>query len=103
VVKLAGEALFSLAFCHASFIHVLTVEEDPVQYALLSCVWSWISFLGDGCIGRNLWGDMSILFLFLFLFFETGFLYIALAVLELTLKTRLASNTEIRLPLPPQC
>jgi hypothetical protein len=36
-------------------------------------------------------------------FFETGFLCIALAVLELTLKTRLASNSEIRLPLPPKC
>jgi hypothetical protein len=42
-------------------------------------------------------------FLFLFLFFETGFLCIALAELELTLQTRLASNSEIRLPLPPQC
>jgi hypothetical protein len=37
------------------------------------------------------------------LFFETGLLCIALAVLELTLKTRLASNSEIRLPLPPGC
>jgi hypothetical protein len=35
--------------------------------------------------------------------FETGFLCIALAVLELTLYTRLASNPEIRLPLPPEC
>jgi hypothetical protein len=41
--------------------------------------------------------------LFLFLFFETGFLCIALAVLELTLYTRLASNSGIRLPLPPEC
>jgi hypothetical protein len=37
--------------------------------------------------------------LFLFYFFEMGFLCIALAVLELTMKTRLASNSEIRLPL----
>jgi hypothetical protein len=37
------------------------------------------------------------------LFFETGFLCIALAVLELTLETRLASNSEIRRPLPPKC
>ena len=36
---------------------------------------------------------------FLF-FFETGFLCVALIVLELT---RLASNSEIRLPLPPKC
>ena len=34
-----------------------------------------------------------------FFFFETGFLWVALAVLELTLWTRLASNSEIRLPL----
>jgi hypothetical protein len=37
------------------------------------------------------------------LFFETGFLYVALAVLELTLYTRLASNSEIHLLLPPEC
>ena len=42
-------------------------------------------------------------FVFVFFFFETGFLCIALAVLELTLLTRLASNSEIRLPLPPKC
>jgi hypothetical protein len=42
-------------------------------------------------------------FFFFFWFFETGFLCVALAVLELTLKTRLASKSEIRLPLPPKC
>jgi hypothetical protein len=36
-----------------------------------------------------------------FWFFETGFLRVALAVLEL--EPRLASNLEIRLPLPPKC
>ena len=41
--------------------------------------------------------------LFLWFFFETGFLCVALAVLELTLWTRLASNSEIHLPLPPEC
>ena len=35
--------------------------------------------------------------------FETGFLCIALAILELTLKTKLASNSEIHLPMPPKC
>jgi hypothetical protein len=40
---------------------------------------------------------------FLFLFFETGFLCVALAVLELTLWSRLASNSEICLPLLPEC
>ena len=34
---------------------------------------------------------------------QTGFLCIAMAVPELTLETRLASNSEIRLPLPPKC
>jgi hypothetical protein len=34
----------------------------------------------------------------LFLFFETGFLCVTLAVLELTLWTRLAWNSEIHLP-----
>jgi hypothetical protein len=37
------------------------------------------------------------------LFFETGFLCGALAVLELTLQTRLSSNSEIYMPLPPKC
>ena len=35
--------------------------------------------------------------------FETGFLCIALAVLELNLLTRLSSNSGIHLPLPPKC
>jgi hypothetical protein len=35
--------------------------------------------------------------------YETGFLCIALAVLELALQTRLALNSEICLPLPPKC
>ena len=35
--------------------------------------------------------------------FETGFLCIALAVLELALEARLASNSELHLPLPPKC
>jgi hypothetical protein len=46
----------------------------------------------------------TIKFVFVFCFvFETGFLSIALAVLELTLLTRLASNSEICLSLPPKC
>jgi hypothetical protein len=43
---------------------------------------------------------------FCFVFFfviEIGFLCVALAILELTLKTRLAWNSEIHLPLPPKC
>jgi hypothetical protein len=42
-------------------------------------------------------------FVFIFSFFETGFLCVALAVLELTLETRLDSNSEIGPPLPPKC
>jgi len=42
------------------------------------------------------------MFLFLsLLFFETGSLCVALAVLELTMETRLALNSETLLPLPP--
>jgi hypothetical protein len=44
----------------------------------------------------------SILFIFYFCCFETGFLCVALSVLELTLYNRLASNSEICLPLPPK-
>ena len=36
-------------------------------------------------------------------FFETRFLCVALAILELTLQTRLASKSEIQLTLPPEC
>jgi hypothetical protein len=46
----------------------------------------------------------KVFFVFCFFWFlETGFLCVALAVLELTLETRLASNSEIHLPLPPKC
>jgi hypothetical protein len=48
------------------------------------------------------WGVLGFGFWFL-VFFETGFLCVALAVLELTLWTRLALNSEIRLSLPPKC
>ena len=44
------------------------------------------------------WVFFCFVFLFFCCFFETGFLYIALAVLELTLRTRLALNSEICLP-----
>ena len=48
----------------------------------------------------------SVFFFFFFFFylpFQTGFLCISLAVLELTLQTRLSSNSEVCLPLPPEC
>jgi hypothetical protein len=47
----------------------------------------------------------SLLFVCLFvcLFFEAGILCVSLAVLEITLQTRLALNSEIHLPLPPKC
>ena len=41
---------------------------------------------------------------FFFFFFETGFLCVALAVLELSLQTRLALNSQTSPPLlPPKC
>lgn len=42
-------------------------------------------------------------FYWLFLVFKTGFLYVALAVLEVTLQTKLALNLQICLSLPPKC
>jgi hypothetical protein len=36
-------------------------------------------------------------------FFETGFLCVALAILEFCLETRLASNSETYLPLSSEC
>jgi hypothetical protein len=51
--------------------------------------------------------NLRIFFLFvcflLLLFFKTGFLCVALVVLELVLLTRLASYSKIHLPLPPEC
>ena len=40
---------------------------------------------------------------FVFVSPEMGFLYVALAVMELTLDTKLSSSSEICLPLPPEC
>ena len=36
-------------------------------------------------------------------FSKTGFLCVALAVLEFTVETKLSLNSEIRLPLAPKC
>ena len=44
---------------------------------------------------------VCLIVLFLFFLFETGFLCVALA--ELSLFTRLSSNSEICLALPPEC
>jgi hypothetical protein len=41
--------------------------------------------------------------IFVVVFFKTGFLCVALADLELTLYTSLASNSEIHLYLLPEC
>jgi hypothetical protein len=60
----------------------------PIVYSLVGCLFCFVLF----CF---------VLFCFV-LFFETQFLCIALAILELTLQTGLASNSEIRLPLPPK-
>ena len=48
--------------------------------------------------------DSFLVFVCFTLFFvSVGFLCVALAVLELPLQTGLASNSEIHLPLPPEC
>ena len=52
----------------------------------------FLGFLLLICFGFG--GDGGFLFLFIYLFFESGFLCVALAVLELTLQTRLALNSE---------
>lgn len=63
---------------------------DAYAYHIIGCV----------CVQRYIFVQLIVLFLL----FETGSLYIALVVLELTRKTRLASNSqEIRLPLLAQC
>jgi hypothetical protein len=56
----------------------------------------WILSLSDLWVLRQ---SLVLVRLF-FCFFETGFLCIILAVLELTLQTRLALDSEIHLPLP---
>jgi hypothetical protein len=45
-------------------------------------------------------GAFVCLLFFFFFFSETGFLYVALAVLDLTMQTKLDLNSEICLPLP---
>jgi hypothetical protein len=68
----------------------------------------------SGFLDTGIKGKCQLIQLFLFFgfgffvclfvcFSEAGFLCVALAVLELTLQTRLAWNSEIRLPLPPEC
>jgi hypothetical protein len=47
--------------------------------------------------------DDVVEFLLVGWFFKTEVLCVALAILELTMKTRLALNSEIHLPLPPEC
>ena len=52
------------------------------------------------------WGSEEVyanLFVCLSVCFETRVLCAAMPVLELTLYTRLASKSEIHLPLPPEC
>ena len=78
----------------------MVVSHHATMWLLGIDFWKTIQCLyppGENCF---------VLFLFLFFFggggVETGFLCIALAVLELTL-ARLASNSEIRLPQPPEC
>jgi hypothetical protein len=65
---------------HTGSHHPEGLQRVSVAAFLFVCFWFF--FLGGGC---------------------TEFLCVALAVLELTLSTRLVSNPEICLPLPPEC
>jgi hypothetical protein len=75
----------------------------PYSYTLFSLFFrSYIYFLL--LIFSFHYGERRFTVQFLFFsFFERGFLCVALAVLELTLQTRLALNSQISLPLPPEC
>jgi hypothetical protein len=82
--------------------------------AFLSCLFETVSFIcprSIGCpephyvdqAGLKLTEILLPLFwFFVFLIFKAGFLCVALAVLGLTLKIRVASNSEICLSLPPE-
>jgi hypothetical protein len=62
---------------------------------------TWVIRLGGKCLPLlSRLASPTVIYL---LTFEAGFFCVALVVLEFTLQTRLASNTEIHLPLPPQC
>jgi hypothetical protein len=65
----------------------------------MSFLQSGLSFLFVCLVGWLVW-FCFVLFVCLF---ETGFLCVALAVLELPQKTRLVLNSKIHLPLPPKC
>ena len=95
------------------------MKPKPHLCLLCSVIGCWHLYLpirnnlGPGSHSCSLWVNqvlgptlsiiIIIIIFWLLLFFETGFLCVALAVLELTLWTRLASNSEIRLLLPPKC
>jgi hypothetical protein len=70
----------------------------PTTAQLASHIYIMYDFVNLTYFKRN---SFFVVVLF-FCFFETGFLCVALAVLELTLYTRLASNSETHLPLPPK-
>ena len=76
-------------------MHSLTVLLLSQRSGKWTCPLPPMSFLVSSiffCFFKNrFWGGV----------FETGFLCVALAVLELTLYTRLALNSEICLALPP--
>ena len=73
--------LFFSEIYHYKFIIIIAMNESSLEKNFLISV-LFFSFWGGG---------------------ETGFHYVTLAVLELTRYTRLASNSEIHLPLPPKC
>jgi hypothetical protein len=83
-------SVFTSIFCLFLQIYILLLEKQKRSQR---------DFLPLPCFGF-----FVCLFVCLFCFvFETGFLCVALAILELTLQTRLALNSEICLSLPPKC
>jgi hypothetical protein len=83
--------------CYTSKKLLIAIENSSFSLLLLRWTWYWTLRLSSFSF------FLFCFVLFCFCFFETGFLCVALAVLELTLETRLASNSEIRLPRPPKC
>ena len=82
---------FNFIFQHA----YLCPNTIQLFLSLFQCSLAW----SQGC-----WFPQKFFNFWFFLFFpETGYLSKSLAILELTLYTRLTSNSEISLPLPPDC
>jgi hypothetical protein len=103
VEDVATLAPLTLLVDHEYACSVYRGHEYPYSYIYWGSYIPSKSVCSLQSIGFTLFYLFLFVCFFVFCFFETGFLYVALAVLELTLQTRLASNSEILLPLPPEC